>query len=242
MKAMNQKTTCPNCRTTFEVAGEFFNTVVSCPSCAESFNPMQELTKAAWERTKTPEFQAALEADVAKANQGITHTDFVAGVQGGTMGFKCISGEPYQFIKGARRTIFSILVLLYMVAPALAIPLWAWHEHDWWLLFGIVVSAIATRIGARLIYNQKKQSFIGAIFLIGGIASWLHFGFHSHYTFLALSALWGLMLFMIADNAEKEYAMQSLVENPAVFEDAITQNKIMVVHKDNETNKKRLTV
>ena len=33
----------------------------------------------------------------------------------------------------------------------------------------------------------------------------------------------------IADNAEMEYAMQSLVENPAVFEDAIAQNKIMIV-------------
>jgi hypothetical protein len=66
---MNQKTTCPRCRTTFEVAGEVFNTVASCPNCTASFNPMQELTKAAWEFTKTPEFQAALEADVAKANK-----------------------------------------------------------------------------------------------------------------------------------------------------------------------------
>ncbi|HEV2318788.1 MAG TPA: hypothetical protein VGV18_03505, partial [Verrucomicrobiae bacterium] len=156
------------------------------------------------------------------------------GVQSRTMGFKCISGEPCQFIKGTRRTVFSALVLLYMVVPALVIPLWAWHEHDWSLLLGIVVSAIATRISARLIYNQKKQSFIGAVLLIGSIVSWIGFGIHSHYTFFALSALWGLMLFMIADNAEKEYAMQSLVENLAVFEDAIAQNKIMVIHKDNE--------
>ena len=197
---------------------------------------MQELTKAAWEMTKTPEFQAALEADVAKANQGITHADFVVGVQSGTMGFKCISGEPYQFIRGARRTIFSILVLLYMVAPAIVIPLWAWHEHDWWLLSGIVVSAIATRIGARLIYSQKKQSSIGAFLLIGLIVSWFRFGIHSYYTFFALSALWGLMLFMIADNAEKEYALQSLLENPDVFKDAIARNKIMVGRKDDEQN------
>jgi hypothetical protein len=195
---------------------------------------MQELTKAAWELTKPPEFQAGLADSVAESNQGVTHADFVAGVQSGTMGFKCISGEPYQFIRGVRRTIFSVLVLLYMIAPAIAIPLWAWHEHDWWLLIGIIVSAIATRIGTRLIYNEKKQSSIGAILLIGLIISWVGFGIHSNWTFFVLAALWGLVLFMIADNAEKEYAMQSLVENPAVFEDAIAQNKIMIIRKDDE--------
>ena len=66
---MNQKTTCPRCETTFEVAGEVFNTIVSCPNCDARFNPMQELTDAAWEFTKTPEFQAALEADAAKGNK-----------------------------------------------------------------------------------------------------------------------------------------------------------------------------
>ena len=57
---MSRKTACPHCRTPFEVSGDHFNTVVSCQTCATKFNPMQEYTKAAWELTKTPEFQAAL--------------------------------------------------------------------------------------------------------------------------------------------------------------------------------------
>ena len=152
------------------------------------------------------------------------------------MGFKCMVGEPYQFIRGARRTIFSILVLFYMIAPAIFVSLWSWHEHSWWLLLGIVVSAVGTRIGigARLSYNQEKQYSISSLLLIASIVSWLCFGIHSYYTFFALSALWGLMFFMIADNAEEEYAMQSLIENPAVFDGAIAQNKIMVIRKDDE--------
>jgi hypothetical protein len=62
---------------------------------------MQEYTKAAWEMTKTPELQAALGADIAEANKNVTHADFVAGVQNRTLGFKCMFGEPYQFIRGA---------------------------------------------------------------------------------------------------------------------------------------------
>jgi hypothetical protein len=195
---------------------------------------MQQYAKAAWEMTKTPEFQAALAADAAEANTDITHADFVAGVQNRTMGFKCMFGEPHQFIRGARRTIFSILVLLYLIAPVIFVSLWAWHEHSWWLLAGIAVSAVGTRIAARLIYNPEKQTSIGALFLMAFVASWIFSGFHSYYTFLALSALWGLMLFMIADNVEKEYAMQSLVGNPKLFDLAIIQNKIMIVRKGDE--------
>ena len=41
-----------------------------------------------------------------------------------------------------------------------------------------------------------------------------------------------MMLFMMADNAEMEYALQSLVESPELFEEAIAQNKIMIIRKD----------
>src|SRR5437870_8707716 len=121
---MNQKTTCPRCKTTFEVSGDLFNTFVPCPSCTATFNPMQEYTKAAWEMTKTPEFQASLEADIAEANQGVTHADFVAGVQSGMLGFKCMRGEPSSLIAGTLKAIFNLLVLLYTVAPLFLVSGW----------------------------------------------------------------------------------------------------------------------
>jgi hypothetical protein len=231
---MNVKVTCPHCKRTIEVPGDVFSEVISCPTCNKKLQPSKEFVKtmpSLDELLKTPAFIESVKSSAAEANQGITHADFVAGVQGGTIGFKCMSGEPHQFIRGVRRNIFSIFVLLYMVAPIIFIPLWAWHERNWWLLSGIVVSFLGTRIAARLIYNQQKQTSIGAFLLIAAIASWLCLGIHSYCTFYVLSALWGLMLFMIADNVEREYAMQSLVENPEVFEDAITQNKIMIVRK-----------
>ena len=66
------------------------------------------------------------------------------------------------------------------------------------------------------------------------IASWIFEGFHSYPTFFTLSALWGLMFFMIADNAEKEYALQSLVKDPELFNEAVAQNRILIVHKYDE--------
>jgi hypothetical protein len=42
----------------------------------------------------------------------LTHAEFAAGAQGGTIGFKCLLGEPQQFITGARKAIFNVFVLL----------------------------------------------------------------------------------------------------------------------------------
>jgi hypothetical protein len=186
---------------------------------------MKECTKAVWEMTKTPKFQAALGAYVAEANRDITHAEFVAGVLGGEIGFKCMVGEPYRLIKGARRVIFNTLVFLYVGAPFMLVPLWAWHQHDWWLLLGSAIPLIAAFLTT---FAHSAAGFI----LLAFLASWIFYGFHAHATFFLLCALWGAMLFLMADNAQNEYAMGSLLEDPELFKQAIAQNKIMIVHKD----------
>ena len=187
---------------------------------------MSELTNNAWEATKTPEFQASLEADVAKANRGITHADFVAGVQSRTMGFKCVIGEPSQFIRGPRRTISIFTITLYLIAPLFLIPLLAYREKNWWLLTGIV---IATLIGPQLAQFAKS---IGGLLMIGCAALWVTLGFHHTLTLLSLCLFWGFAFFQIADLCQSEYAMQCLVEDPELFEDAISKNRILIIRKN----------
>jgi hypothetical protein len=50
---------------------------------------------------------------IAKANEGITHAEFAAGAQSGTMGFHCFVGEPRQF--------YRILQLYFAIALALSV-------------------------------------------------------------------------------------------------------------------------
>jgi hypothetical protein len=187
---------------------------------------MQELTKAAWERTKTPEFQAALADSIAEANQGITHDEFVSGMKNKTMGFRSMQGNSCDLIKGFGKLVFDVLVMLYTIAPLLIIPFWAYHEHNWWLLIGIVVtSIIATQL------EQIKPYTAGALFLFATVGFWLYGGIHSYFTFFSFCGLWGCMFFRMAEDVQNEYAIQSLVENPDVFKDAIARNKIMVIRK-----------
>ncbi|HEY6873828.1 MAG TPA: hypothetical protein VI298_13980 [Geobacteraceae bacterium] len=229
---MKQKTTCPQCKQLFEVPGEDFNTTVSCPACAKKFNPMKEYIDAAWESTKTPEFRAALKDSINENNRNISHADFVAGMQNKTMGFKCLLGEPSQLISGMRKTIFNVLVVLYMIAPLIIVPLWAHHENNWWLLIGIIISwasSVATSSSVRVVIKRKS---VGGSLLLACIVLWVLKGIHYYFTFYALCALWGCMLFQMAEEAQWDYAMQSLIENPELFNEAIVQSKIMIVRNE----------
>ena len=157
---MNQKITCPHCMKTFEVATEIFNTTVACPNCNGSFNPMNEFCKSAWKLTKIQEFQEfqdALNERIDEANQNITHADFVTGMQKKTIGFKVMVGEPYQILTGARKTTVEILALFDLVVLFILIPILAYIEHNWWLLIGIIVSLIATRMAARKLFSEKPN-------------------------------------------------------------------------------------
>ena len=152
---------------------------------------MKEYVKTAWERTKTPEFQASLGARIAEANQNITHSAFAAGAENNTMGFKCMFGEPSQLLSGARKTFFTIFVLLYMVAPPILLSLLAYHYYDWRLLPGILISYFATFSAAN---HLKMFSTLFFLFLCVCVPVWLRLGFsiHQYITIYFLSAVWGL--------------------------------------------------
>jgi hypothetical protein len=156
----------------------------------------------------------------------ITHAEFVTGMRNKTIGFKCLLGEPCQLIRGARKAIFNILVMLYMAAPLIIIPLWAYHVGNWWLLVGIVVSYVASFSAA----NRSKIIFLFACFCTG---FWILSGFsiYQYITFYFFCALWGYMLFQVAESVQTKYAMQSLIESLELFNEAIAQNKIMIVRR-----------
>lgn len=191
---------------------------------------MNEFCKSSWELTKTPEFQAALQEMIAESNKNITHSEFVAGIENKTIGFKVMFGEPFQMLTGIRKLFFNIFVMLYMVAPFILIPIWAYIEHNWWLMIGVAISLIATGIASKNIYMKQKQNLIGGFLLFACIVCWIFFGFHNYFTFFTLCALWGYIFFCIADNCANQYLLQQLLENPDFFDDAIVQHKIMTVH------------
>lgn len=180
-------------------------------------------------------FVGSLKARIDEANKNITHAEFVTGMRNQTIGYAVMVGEPFQMLSRGRKIIFNFFVMLYLVGPFIIVPMWAYLERNWWLLLGIVVSVIATRVAAWQIYFPQRKNSIGGFLLFASIASWLFDGIHNYWTFFLLSALWGFMLFIIADNTERKYATQTLVENSELFDNAIAQRRIMIVRPGHET-------
>jgi len=168
-----------------------------------------------------------MQQSIAAANEGITHPEFAAGVQSGKIGFKCMMGEPHQFITGARKAIFNLFVLLYMLAPLILIPIWAYHERNAWLLIGIPVSYIAS-------YSAAAHSKLIFLFLMLCLGVWFGagFSFHKYITFFFFCALFGYMCFEWAESTQNDYALQSLIEHPDIFDRAIAEHRIMIVRKE----------
>jgi hypothetical protein len=170
-----------------------------------------------------------MQQSIAEANEGITHAEFAAGAQSGTIGFKCMVGEPQQFITGARKAIFSIFVLLYTLAPLILVPAWAYYERNAWLLAGIPVSYIAS-------YSAAAHSKLIFLFLVLCIGVWLKagFSFHQYITFFFFCSLSGYLFFELAESTQNEYALRSLIERPDIFNRAIAEHRIMIVRKEHE--------
>lgn len=174
--------------------------------------------------------------EIQEANKGITHEDFVKGVNNGTIGFKIMWGEVSDLIIGSPKTAFSIHVILYLWAPLILVPLFSYLANNWLLLFGIIFSYFFTRLAVwhNTTISGKWKGNIIYLFGLFMIGYWLKSGFHfyDYMSFFFFCGLWGHFFFLTAEAAQDpEHAIKCLVENKNLFNYAITSNKIMIIHK-----------
>ena len=110
-----------------------------------------------------------------------------------------------------------------LLAPLILVPIWAYHEHNAWLLAGIPVLYIAS-------YSAAAHSKLLWLFLMLCIGVWLKagFSFHQYITFFFFCSLWGYLFFELAESTQNEYALQSLIERPDIFNRAMAEHRIMV--------------
>jgi hypothetical protein len=177
----------------------------------------------------TSECQEFASASDAESVQPISHAEFATGMKNATIG--CLLGEPYGLRRGVRKTAFYVFTLLYMAAPAVLIPLWAYHMGDWWLLIGIGVSYMATFSAGQ----YSRAAFYFSCYCIG---FWIHkgFNFYGYTTFYFFCALWGYLLWHLADTLRMGCARRSLIESAELYNAAVADNRIRIVRLDPSHN------
>jgi hypothetical protein len=156
----------------------------------------------------------------------ITHEEFVRGLQDGTVSFATKSGEPVRLASRAGRIFFKVCFLFYFVAPVFVIPVWAYHERNWWLLLGIVVASL---IAPQL--AQRKGSSIGGFFLLASLIFFFTKGVHNYFTFFSLCTLWSYFFFQLAEGVQIESAKQTLIHSPERFQQEIAANGLYIWRK-----------
>jgi hypothetical protein len=160
----------------------------------------------------------------------ITHSEFLTGLKDKTVAYHVI--DPTFVIRGIRKKILAVTIMLYWFAPLIFGPLFALVWHNWLYLLGTVTSYMGTFIIAR----WSKKSLSSVVF-VSAIFAWWFEGFHSIPTFLLLCAVWGDLIIEIANGAEAEYASQALAEDPELYRQAIANNRVNVWRWTDLSNK-----
>jgi hypothetical protein len=82
-------------------------------------------------------------------------------------------------------------------------------------------------------YSAAAGSKLVFLFLALCIGAWFKLGFslHQYLTFFFLCALWGYLFFKLAESTQNEYALQSLIERADIFDQAIAEQRIMIIRK-----------
>ena len=158
----------------------------------------------------------------------ITHEEFVRGLQDKSVGFAPKGGQPIRLVSGAWRVFFTVSFLLYLVAPILFIPVWAYHERNWWLLLGIVIACL---IAPQL--AQRKGNLIGGLILLASVVFLFAKGFHNVFTFFSLCALWSYFFFQLAEAVRTEGTTHTLIRSPERFRQEIASNGLYIWRERN---------
>ncbi len=100
------------------------------------------------------------------------------------------------------RTMFKWFAFLYMFAPLIAVPYWAYSNDNWYLLFGIPFSYF----GSYTSFSPRLRSFIFMFTILCiGVLIATGFSIHQYITFFFFCSLWGYLIAKIAE----EYDQQS---------------------------------
>jgi hypothetical protein len=110
------------------------------------------------------------------------------------------------------------------------VPLWAYHEQNWWLLLGIVFASI---IAPQL--AQIRAGYVGIILLFVSIGLLLMRGIHFLATFLALSSLWSFAFFQLAEYIQRTSATRTLIDSAERFQSEVSSGNIRV-YRDRESS------
>lgn len=132
------------------------------------------------------------------------------------------------------RILFKLVVFLYMFAPLIAVPYWAYSNYNCYLLFGIPFSYL----GSYTSFSPRLKSFI-FLFTMFSIGGWIKTGFniHQYITFFFICSLWGYVIAKIAEGYDQQNK-EGTLDNDRKMLKHLSKNKDEIARKIAEYTEK----
>lgn len=116
--------------------------------------------------------------------------------------------------------MFNLFAFLYMAAPLIIVPYWAYLNDNCYLLFGILFSWFAS----YTTFSPRLRGFI-FLFTMLCLGFWLMIGFsiHQYITFFFFCSLGGYLFAQIAEQYDQD-SKRGTLENDAELKEHLEKN------------------
>jgi hypothetical protein len=169
----------------------------------------------------------------------IDFSDFVLGIQSGTIKYEVVPGERfgrvYPLIKGTSANVLHwILTIMSFAVPFIVIPTICYLLSNWLFLFGFAPLWFSTLIVAITLKTSRplkefRKFTLALIFLVAIL--WYSLGPFHMATFLVICFSYEFIFCFLTNFAFDLLVKRSLVRDPDHFYAAIARNRIRLVRE-----------
>lgn len=224
---MNVVTECPICSKKASIPMVSFLVETTCPSCQFCYEPIFHFDPAhvIYQETGFGEWFADY---VINSNKGYSYEQFRQGVNDGKLVAMFPLVQPFVILRGWRKGVFNLSVILYRFGPIIASLLACYFGHSAWYLSGIVLTEFFGKSVHLFLRNTLQQVQVVGFFLLIALVCGYFFGVFHWSTFGFVCVAWRLGGFFITDAMQDGMARSALYSDPNLFAALIGTEKIYV--------------
>ena len=210
---------CPVCGKKAETLFEAFVVETTCPHCRYCYCPILYFDPTHF--IDQPEgFREELKSYIAYSNQRFAHSDFKTGIASGKLVVLFPMVDAWRILRGWRKTVWNLSVLLYMGGPVLASITACIVTRNLWYLSATVLIWFFHKVVSEFLRRLGQQILVAVFFSVPFLALWYFKGLTHWSTFSWFCVLWFFVGFFFADALQNRLAKSLLMKNEELFKRA----------------------
>jgi len=162
-------------------------------------------------------------------DKAFPHSEFVAGINDGSLKLVINDAIGDDLCTRKYKTTLGLIKGVLFLIPFIAVIAYSVYTRNWWFLFGIIVSWLASTATAGK-YNTETAALLMMINIVYCIFK----GFHlqDYFTFFSIVFIISSLFMRLQNEYDLLYVKRSLIEDESLFRTAIENDKITLVRPE----------